>query len=91
MTTLESNFNSLTSEVKALKTSNTQMKELLDNINYNLVVSSSSSQFIADESSMNIHLLYRTLEEFKLNILNERKMYAYILPDKFKEMSEYFQ
>ena len=43
MTTLESNSNSLTSEVKALKTSNTQMKELLDNINYNLVVSSSSS------------------------------------------------
>jgi hypothetical protein len=91
MIALELNNSILTSEVKELKSSNTQMKELLQNVSNKLLSSSSSSsEFIADDGK-NIRSANRTLEEFKLAILNENKLSSYILSELFKEILDLFK
>ena len=91
MSDLELNNSILTLEVKELKNSNTQMKELLQNVSNKLLSSSSSSsEFIADDNK-NVRSANRTLEEFKLAILNENKLSSYILSDLFKKILEYFK
>ena len=67
------------------------MKELLQNVSNKLLSSSSSSsEFIADDNK-NVRSANRTLEEFKLAILNENKLSSYILSDLFKKILEYFK